>query len=1424
MPVAARVADDIDHSNALKGLLIGAAVGLVIGIAVVATGGAALAVVATVGAAVTTGASVGEMLGSSDAVNDLVGREITGAIAKGSFNVRVNDKPAARAEKDVVTCTGTPGDPFGDHHGKRLAEGSESVLINGAHAARIGEKIECGAKICEGSPDVLIGGPTKTVLDIEDEIPTYIRVAEMVVGAAGVGVAIAKYGLKKVIREVLLEQATGLVIEEGAHALGGAIFGEGSEGQAVFRDLASTFGGRPGRPGKPTLGGPRASVSGGSKRPTGRPTSNSTKPSTNASCVRSNKTSPCGDPVDVGSGRVLDSAVDLELPGLIPFAWRRAYSSAQAHEQTALGTGGWTHCFEQWVFRDVGLTTFHDAEGRDVYFPELNPGQSSFHRSDRLLLTAMEGDVFELYSLDDRLTRVFAPIEGGEAAVLRSIRDAFGNEIALHYNANGLYRIVDTAAREIRVLSGGVDGRVSGVEIRVGGEVHDRVTYTYSSRGDLVAASDMLGNTVRYEYDIQHRIVKKTLKNGVSFYYAYDDRTDWCCRAWGDGGLHSGEIRVDLENRITYFTNAEEPRVFHWNADGLVVREETPDGILIRTCEYDRDQYLIAEGNGAGETTRHEYDARGNRVRTMDPAGNVTEYSYLDDLPTHRIGPDKLATRYGYGSKGELRQVAYPSGSQYRLEHDEQGRLISVDDGEHVVRRFGYDERHDCVVEVDARGATTQYAYDALGRAITRVDALGRMTRVEYDPLGRAVSITAPDGTVTRREHDAYGNVTQEVDALGGATEMEYSGTGKLSRMVRPDGTVWHLRYDGVERLRQILNPHGELYAFDYDTAGRVVAERTFDDRTLKYSYSDAGRVSSIAEPDGATRELRYDKLGGVLGDKTADSEIKFERDNLGRLLRAVLQERSGKVVTAFQRDELGLVAEERQNERAIQYRHDRFGRRTERVLSDGSTTRYGYGPDHELSWLEHDGRRFVLERDILGREVRRAGAAGVEIRNTYDVMDRLAERAVVGRGGHTVSSRRSWRYDELGRVVEIGDERWGTTTYRYDSIGQLLQAKRRSYCEVFHYDATGSLRKIFEGLKGPRRGKAWDTAPGNLLRRSDRAEYEYDARGRRVKKVALVDGEGARAGEVTTYRWDDRDRLREVLKASGERVLFTYDAFGRRVRKEVLPAAGEAGARVVEFVWDGDELAADLDSERGARVFVHEPGTFVPALQAEQGEVFAVVNDHLGMSKELVDKEGRVAWSAAHSAWGRVSEAHRDEAVRRGREVESPFRLLGQYADEETGLCYTRFRYFDAETGRWCSPDPLDVAGGSNLSGFDGSPISMVDPMGLQSDGSNTTTPKVSSPKRIFSARELMRRAEEPGPYHNFPEHYDQDVFERGTRTVTANFWRKPRTGMSNDAVMYSLPGVLNGKQGTFEIGVRPSASGNTEVINHRFFRPCPK
>jgi RHS repeat-associated protein len=544
-----------------------------------------------------------------------------------------------------------------------------------------------------------------------------------------------------------------------------------------------------------------------------------------------------------------------------------------------------------------------------------------------------------------------------------------------------------------------------------------------------------------------------------------------------------------------------------------------------------------------------------------------------------------------------------------------------------------------------------------------------------------------------------------------------------------------------------------------------------------------------------------------VIEDHAPDGDIVFERDALGRLGKSVLSEYGGKVVNAFERDRLGRVVAEKQNDRTIRYAYDDRGRRAERIMPGGETTRYFYDILGALSAVDHDGHKLAIERDMLGRETRKHVYQGqVDIQSAYDAMDRLAEQRVVapapaGGSAHTVLSQRRWSYDGNGRVRQIDDVRSGTTQYQYDSIGQLIEAKRGGLHEVFEYDVTGSLQNVLGDLGQVGRVRPWDMHQGNVLTATPEARYENDLRGRRTRKTTKPSGSGSgqapRVGEeITDYSWDTRDRLREVKLPDGRRVRFTYDAFARRVRKEVIPTerADFAGmvklalvagkdalpkSRVVEFLWDGNVLAGEIESgaEKKGRVFVHHPGTFVPMLQAEDGAVFTYVNDHLGMPKELVDPDGRVAWAGSHSAWGRVAETWRDPRAKRG--AETPFRLLGQYADVETGLCYTRFRYFDAGAGRWCSPDPIGIWGGNNSLAFNDSPTCGVDALGLEVYFVGENQPRVVKAARQLGGKTIMNDWPEHLKFQNYDPLLHEEVSIEYNRQ-----WIRDRMDAGDDLV----------------------------------------
>jgi RHS repeat-associated protein len=58
--------------------------------------------------------------------------------------------------------------------------------------------------------------------------------------------------------------------------------------------------------------------------------------------------------------------------------------------------------------------------------------------------------------------------------------------------------------------------------------------------------------------------------------------------------------------------------------------------------------------------------------------------------------------------------------------------------------------------------------------------------------------------------------------------------------------------------------------------------------------------------------------------------------------------------------------------------------------------------------------------------------------------------------------------------------------------------------------------------------------------------------------------------------------------------------------------------------------------------------------------------------------------------------------------------RFQGQYYDDETGLHYNRHRYYDPQTGRFISKDPIGLAGGINVYQYAPNPITWLDPFGL--------------------------------------------------------------------------------------------------------------
>jgi RHS repeat-associated protein len=63
---------------------------------------------------------------------------------------------------------------------------------------------------------------------------------------------------------------------------------------------------------------------------------------------------------------------------------------------------------------------------------------------------------------------------------------------------------------------------------------------------------------------------------------------------------------------------------------------------------------------------------------------------------------------------------------------------------------------------------------------------------------------------------------------------------------------------------------------------------------------------------------------------------------------------------------------------------------------------------------------------------------------------------------------------------------------------------------------------------------------------------------------------------------------------------------------------------------------------------------------------------------------------------------------------IRQPIRFQGQYHDEETGLYYNRFRFYDPLQGRYVTQDPIGLLGGVNGFAYPENPVEWIDPSGL--------------------------------------------------------------------------------------------------------------
>lgn len=182
---------------------------------------------------------------------------------------------------------------------------------------------------------------------------------------------------------------------------------------------------------------------------------------------------------------------------------------------------------------------------------------------------------------------------------------------------------------------------------------------------------------------------------------------------------------------------------------------------------------------------------------------------------------------------------------------------------------------------------------------------------------------------------------------------------------------------------------------------------------------------------------------------------------------------------------------------------------------------------------------------------------------------------------------------------------------------------------------------------------------------------FTYCANGNRETKT--------QGGITTNYRWDARNRLREVSRGGVWVAKYEYNAAGQRTLKHV----GGTSPTTVRYIYDGPHLIAETNVIGNTLVRYHRLADGRLFAMQRNGQHYFYLLDGLGTPIAMTSAEGLVVVRYRVDAWGNPVATVGDSA--------NIFGFTGYPVDDETGLHYANARYYDSELGAFLSEDPAE-------------------------------------------------------------------------------------------------------------------------------------
>ncbi len=792
--------------------------------------------------------------------------------------------------------------------------------------------------------------------------------------------------------------------------------------------------------------------------------------------------------------------------------------------------------------------------------------------------------------------------------------------------------------------------------------------YVHDRAGNTVSYTNPAGQTTRFEVNAMGQLVKVTNALGALKILEYDKVGDQVVSVNRLG--KTARAAYDSMRRLVRFTTevgaASSTR---YNAESLPTEETDEDGRKT-TLQYDTLLRVTREVDELGNVTSFDYQvADGSSSGLRGSLGMPTEIQYPTFTRRTRYDAMERPTSDTLLNPGKLGTEGLVSSTTY----DARGLVSSETNADGKTRKFVYNAFGQILQATDSQGAVSQALYDVRGNLIQFTDAKGNRTRYEYDLTDRLVAQVMPLGQRQQYTYDAVGDLASFTDGLGHRSEFERDSLQRIKKarhftaanvLEKTTELTWD---DESNLVSWTETDHGRTQttsaAYTYDAANRRLSETVTypagHSLTYRYEYTPAGKKSALVWADGTRIEYGY-SAHGVLDAVTIPGEGVISVNQFKWVAPAQVTLPGG---TQQERAFDGLLNLEALKVRTPSQQvtldlKNTFGRVQE--LKERARTDTAGGVSTSANGVfSYDSETRLTQAQITG------GALGTATETfTLDAVgNRVAHSQISG----------AWTYDGNNRLVQRGSDA-NATRYSYDDAGNLTQVEGASGVIVrYRYDSQNQLSEVTDGR-------------GRLV-----ARYGYDPLGRRLWKEQFRNrtGDALSPAVRTSYLYSDEALIAEAV----ENISLSADGS--------VTASGPAQIRT--------QYGPTPDSDFGADVL------FVKTQGSDGQDLFAYYHhDQLGAPIQATNKAGDVVWSADYNVFGDAritTPVGGTGAVT----IVSNLRLPGQYYDDETGLHYNYYRYYDPALGRYTQEDPIGLDGGANRYIYvGGDPLNGIDPYGL--------------------------------------------------------------------------------------------------------------